>query len=502
LTPVIMMAEWMDEAFQAAAGYDGSGDRGGGGAHRQRSGAYDQGADGSAEIDQGSPPGAGDRPGGHQVGWEGRVKGDPGGPRSLVAADRADDNGRRDPGHDVRRSGAVAWDSRFKKASAERRRAREGLGNDGVGAAGKSADAPVHERRPTARKIGDEVIAKVREISPLKYLQRHYAGVTTNNAGTSIVVDGVLRVDFRKGRWLACGWGQEPIGDNIKLVQHVEPGTSFPDAVFKLGGRSGPGDAPLTVAEPKPRVEQYPTVPYQAGQEIGRAYLTRARGISPDVVKAAEAAKMVRYCKGAVLFVGWDEVQTRIRSATLRHFEPTLGRDGETMVTKRDLAHTDKGYPAVLPGSSRIVLVEGGVNALACWAMADRRGEERPTVITTGGVGVRRFLETPHVRKQIEQADRVEIWGEREIGADGQPDLAKQAKTNAMRDLLAHAVAELRHGEMPESVIPPERIPDAAAWNVRQVEELERAERQRLKASWQDSHDIGYGPESLSPYKP
>lgn len=301
--------------------------------------------------------------------------------------------------------------------------------------------------------------------SPLAYLRAHYTDIAVNRRGDEIEVDGVLRASFnpKAGKWLACDWTAAPgsIGDNIALVQHTEPGTSFPDAVYRLTGAVAPVS---TVAEPKVQPIRYPVVPSQTDADVtaGRAYLQR-RGIAADTIKAAEAAGMVRYTGNGVLFVGRNA--GTVRSVTIRYLQPVQDKKGKPL-HKRDFADSSKEFPAILPGDpQRVALVEGGINALAVRDMAVRAGREPPTVIVTGGVGVRRWLENPAVADLLRAAEAVQIVGENERDENGMPDRAKQKRTDDLRDRLAEAVSQVREGEVPEIVKPPKQFGDVADWN-------------------------------------
>lgn len=300
--------------------------------------------------------------------------------------------------------------------------------------------------------------------SPLAFLRRHYQGVEVNRRGDAISIEGVLRADLRDGRWVACDWTGGAIGDNVALAQWVKPGTSFPDAIYELTGAQAEAPTRIQPRAEKPAEIRRPSIPYERGRGAGRAYLRDVRGIAEPTIQAAEAAGMLRYLDNAVLFTGRDEAKA-IRSATLRHIEPVRLEDG-TLLSKRDLADSDKTFPAVLPGSPRrVVVVEGGINALAARDIAVRAGQEPPTVIATGGVGVRKWVRDNAVlRDLIERADQVEIWGEREV-RDGRPDATKQAETDARRDQLATEIAAARQGELPDTVMPPPGVKDAADWN-------------------------------------
>jgi hypothetical protein len=160
------------------------------------------------------------------------------------------------------------------------------------------------------------------------------------------------------------------------------------------------------------------------------------------------------------MFCGFENSKD-IRSATVRYFEPLVRADGSLM-TKRDLENSNKSYPCVLPGNKRVVIVEGGVNALAVHDMALRRGKTPPTIVVSGGVGVRAWLSTPHMRALLEEAEDVTIMAENER----EPEI--QDRTDSQREKLADEIAHIRQGEVPKILKPPIGCKDAADWNVQQ----------------------------------
>ena len=277
-----------------------------------------------------------------------------------------------------------------------------------------------------------------------------------------------MRLDFKEGKWLACDWQGGRIGDNIDVVRFVKPDATFPDAVFELTGSREELPTRIAVPRVKPEALRRPSIPYERGRASGRTYLRDVRGITEATITHAEAAGALRYLDNGVLFTGRDASKA-IRSATIRYIEPLVGADGK-VVAKRDFADSDKAYPTILPGTrARVVVVEGGVNGLAVRDMALRARQEAPTIVVTGGVGVRRWIrENDDLRQLLELAGQVEIVGEREV-RDGVPDPVKQAKTDALREQLAAEIAAARQGELPGIVMPPLGIADAADWNQQQA---------------------------------
>lgn len=396
-----------------------------------------------------------------------------GGPMASDGSDPL--NGDRRRGLDSGGDG-MAWNSRFKRASAAKKREGEGLGQPVSGQSNVGSDA-----RFLPRSVGKEVIDRIKNDSPLEFLRKNYGGenIEINKSQTSIRINGVLRADLsRDGHWVSCDWGGDAIGDNIALAQWVKPDMNFPDTVYELSG-ARPDITTRVSPKNERRVEdKRPHIPFEKGRSEGRKYLT-ARGISEEIIDVAERAGALRYLENAVMFTGRDETKA-IRSATLRHIKAVSLEDG-TIITKRDLADSNKNFPAVIPGSKKtVVIVEGGINALAVQDLAARAGHEIPTVIATGGVGVRKFVEVnPEVRALLEAAEKVQIMAENEM-KDGKPDPEKQAKTDLFREKLASAVAEVRQGELPQMLKPPIGSKDAADWNAKQVADLAKRLAERL----------------------
>lgn len=220
-------------------------------------------------------------------------------------------------------------------------------------------------------------------------------------------------------------------GDNISLVQEIEPGTSFVQAVYRLSGdprisHALPDYRPATrkLPERKP-----PVLPHATPEEIaqGRAYL-QSRAISLETIQRAEQCGMVRYAPDGVLFCGYDSKGT-LQNATRRAALP------DNPVPKRDLKGSDKSYPPILPGQSKTVwLVEGGADALALQDLALYQGKATPTVIVTGGANVRSFFEREHIQSLLKSAQRVVIAGENE------KDQATQQRTDDAHQLQKERV--------------------------------------------------------------
>jgi hypothetical protein len=267
------------------------------------------------------------------------------------------------------------------------------------------------------------------------------------------------------GHWLWCDRYGNAGGDNIDLVQEIEPGIGYADAVYKLIG------APMLpaqhVAAQPQQPQQPPQLPAQthSGLVHGRDYL-RHRGISLETIMHAEKSGMVCYSDYAVLFVGYDRAGTA-RNATRRSTDPS------DPVQKRDLRGSDKSYPPILPGDpAQVWIVEGGADALALHDIAKRKGELPPTVIVSGGANVRSFLEREHVQDILRRAERVTIAGENEKNPE------TQQRTDDAHRKQAQRVAEITGREAQVWTPRPEQGKDLADMNARQVAEIERQEHE------------------------
>lgn len=339
------------------------------------------------------------------------------------------------------------WDARFKQASAARRRDRQGadLGPNSAGMAGSCG---------RTEPLSKELIAEARQRSPAAFLRSRFGdAVTVNQRGTEIEVHGKLRVSRRGDHWVACGWGSEAIGDNVALTKFLAGGDlGFRAAIEQFLDIS----VPHAVAASAIEEEHFPSVPRETAKakRRGRQYLEEVRGISEATIRFAEREGVLGYCENGLLCKGWDK-QGRVRSASIRVIE---SKDASE-INKRDLAGSDKSYAALLPGSREVVIVEGLVDGLAVIDMAARDGRDPPTIIITGGVRVRRWLQTAHLRALLAEAGKVTIMGENEVTP------AIQGQTDRERAALSQAIAEIS-GRSPEIIYPPSGCKDVAEWNV------------------------------------
>lgn len=413
--------------------------------HRQH-GSQQQGdagpAPGSGQRSQGGGRAdAKQQPGAGQPGREGA-------PESV--GDTGPDVGRSDPGGAPR----GGWASRFKQASAGKRRDP---------AAGRPAQPAGAQIDPKRARVAESDRVEAREIDPTPYLESQGFDVTREGRHLSVRLHGdeVYRVTRKDdGHWVTCDCFENGIGDNIALVQELEPGAGFAESVYRLSG--APSVVATATSRPRPAapppVRKPPRMPSQNAADLrrGRAYL-EARGISLETIEQAEAAGMLRYSARGVLFVGRDDAGTA-QNITRR------ATDASELVQKRDLAGTDKRHPPMLRGSSEAVLVvEGGADALAAHDVARRAGRPLPTVLVSGGANVRSWIETPWVQKVLKLAKKVIVAFERESTQE------KQAKTDLAHEKQIQRLQEVCSAQV-TGWMPPEGIKDMAALNLHQVQ--------------------------------
>lgn len=399
-------------------------------------------APGSGQLSQGGGRAdAKQQPGAGQPGREGA-------PESV--GDTGPDVGRSDP----RGAPRGGWASRFKQASAGKRRDP---------AAGRPAQPAGAQIDPKRARVAESDRVEAREIDPTPYLESQGFDVTREGRHLSVRLHGdeVYRVTRKDdGHWVTCDLFENGIGDNIALVQELEPGTGFAESVYRLSG--APSVARATRLAPPPVVRQPPRMPAQSAADVrrGRAYLT-GRGISLETIGHAETAGMLRYSARGVLFVGWDDAGTA-QNITRR------ATDASELVQKRDLAGADKRHPPMLPGTSEAVLiVEGGTDALAAHDIARRAGRPLPTVLISGGANVRSWIETPWVQRVLKLAKRVIVAFEREDGPE------KQARTDAAHQLQMQRLQEVcMCSAQVTGWMPAEGIKDMADLNLHQLQEI------------------------------
>ena len=323
-------------------------------------------------------------------------------------------------GWDSGRANSSDWRTRFKQASAARRRAENG----------EHRDANMEQFDKTGKRIAKTDLREAREIDPTHYLVNQ--GFEVKKEGRHLSVrehgDEVYRITRKDdGHYVACDNFGNGIGDNIALVQDVASGTKFTEAVFQLAGN--PSTTPRKpLQEPVRRAP--PQIPEQFEQTngYGRQYL-QSRGIDKLTIESAEKAGMVRYAAHSVLFVGYDLEMTP-QNITRRS---TSKND---VIQKRDLKGSDKRFPPILSGNPNdIWIVEGGTDALALQSLSKRQGKLPPAVIISGGSNVRSFLDNQSVQEMLKKANSVTV------ALEVEKDAATQEKTDSAHQLQIDKIA-------------------------------------------------------------
>lgn len=311
-----------------------------------------------------------------------------------------------------------------------------------------------------SRRVSEADRQAAREIDPTGYLES--CGFRVKREGRHLSVragDGgeAYRITMQDdGRWIWCDlYGREG-GDNIDLVQAIEQGTGYIDAVNRLSSTTTTTTVRRSDQGSLPR--QPPRLPPESpvAREEGRKYL-EGRGITSGTIAHAERCGLLGYADGGVFFVGRD-CAGDVRNATRRAIDPAASTQ------KRDLRGSDKSYSAILPGDHASVwIVEGGTDAMALHDLYLRRGREPPTVVVSGGAQVRSFLERDHIQAMLRRADRVVLAGEIESSPDA------QARADSGHQRQAERVAEITGREVIRWT--PSIGKDLADMNARQVAE-------------------------------
>ena len=308
----------------------------------------------------------------------------------------------------------VAWNTKFKQTSAAKRRARE-----------QKAAAPSRQPVPSHQ------VQDARAVDPRPMFERYGMEVRQVGKQYSIRRDGdeLYRSTFKGDHWVHRDHYGNGIGDNIAMIQELNPALQFIHAVYELHG--GPSFQPQTVPDFN---HMRPVMPpcNDKAQQQGRQYLEN-RGISQKTIEKAENDGFTAYTLDGVLFLGRNPVNDDIRSITRRAWDP------EAKIQKRDLRHSDKvGFPPILYGDpSRVVLVEGGIDALGAQDFCHRQGIEAPTVIVSNSAEAIGFLEQPHVQDILKRASRVTV------AFKNDPEPKTKANTDAKYDRQMTRIFEI-----------------------------------------------------------
>ncbi|MBU2837982.1 hypothetical protein HF670_00040, partial [Acidithiobacillus thiooxidans] len=312
-----------------------------------------------------------------------------------------------------------SWNSRFRGTSAAEKRAKE-------------------QKRSPIKKVD---YAQVRDAAHFADLVSYMEsiGLPVKKDGVKDwVVDDRYRVTKKPdGHFVWCDWNAVDGGDPIYFCQN-ELGMTHQQAIADLSGSR------ITKNETKKflisHIEPISTPPQSKDRDAITAYL-ESRGISKTTVGLAHGKGFLRFVdyKGipAAAFCGLGD--GALRSVTIRLTQPIKSFDGEKELTKLDVRHSDKSYPALWRGDnpSTVWIVEGGIDALAAveWHRAYRK--PIPTIIVSGGAVVRSFLNQPHVQEILKETDTVYVAMEHE------KDQETQAKTDAAHEKQIDKLCDL-----------------------------------------------------------
>jgi hypothetical protein len=301
-------------------------------------------------------------------------------------------------------------------------------------------------------------VRDARHVDPTGYLQSQGFRVQHEGHHWSVrdrTGDEVYRITRKPdGHIVWCDHLGQDGGDLIALVRDIAPGTSFRDAVFELTRGAARLQPQPPAPTPAPVVALNLPAVTARQQARGRTYLAE-RGISEPTLLHAEQCGVLRYAPEGVLFVGYDE-QERPRSATLRRTQDGQGPN------KRELRGSVKAFCPILPGRPDVVwIVEGGVDALAVQDAARSRGKTPPTVLVSGGAGVRSFLDREAIQALLRCAQRIVI------ACDHEKDAEIQARTDAQHQQQAARVRLLAPSADVRLWHPPAGHKDVAQWHQR-----------------------------------
>lgn len=319
---------------------------------------------------------------------------------------------------------SVTWNSRFKKAAAARRRAKE---------------------QPLVEIDRQAEFGRLRDIAHMAdlvaYMQSIGLQVEKDGAKDWIVDDRYRVTKKPDGHFVWCSWDQSRGGDPIAFCAE-ELELSFQQALADLSG------VRLVQANRElPHVDRFPSPPPVCRNSAPVMQYLEDRGISQKTIRLAQGAGFLRFVDYAgtpgVAFCGLGD-NGKLRSMTVRLTHPVPAWNGEKEITKVDINHSDKSFPARwrggdpnLPSDKSIWVVEGGVDALSVveWYKAHRVAE--PDIVVSGGAGVRSFLDRPHIQKMLKNADTVYVALERE------KDQATQIKTDAVHQRQIEKIQSL-----------------------------------------------------------
>ncbi|MBU2742581.1 relaxase/mobilization nuclease domain-containing protein [Acidithiobacillus thiooxidans] len=305
---------------------------------------------------------------------------------------------------------SVAWNLRFKKASAAKRRAKE------------------RQLLPD-RKTDFSCLRDAAHMADLVAYMKSVGLEVKKDGVKDWVVDERYRVTQKiDGHFVWCTWDHSRGGDAIAFCTD-EMGLRFQQAIVDL---SGSRLVPAQANEWSP-MDRFPTAPSICRNADPVRHYLEERGISQKTILRAQGAGFLRFVDyngvPSAAFCGLGD-NGQLRSMTVRLTQPIQSFDGEKPLTKIDVRHSNKAYPAIWDGDdpSSVWVVEGGMDALAIVEWHKAYQKPTPCIIVSGGAGVQSFLDQPHVHKRLKKAESVYV------AMDHEKDPETQAKTD-----VAHA---------------------------------------------------------------
>ena len=320
----------------------------------------------------------------------------------VLGGDRVGGDAGRGAGPDDFGEAPVAWNTRFKQASAAKRRGRE---------------QPVVEigRRAEFERLRDSAHAA----DLVAYMQSIGLPVERDGVKGWLIDDRYRVTKKQDGNFVWCSWDQSRGGDPISFCTD-EQRLSFQQAIADLSG----GRLVQTNRKEWSGGDRFPASPPICRNSDPVMQYLEDRGISQKTIRRAQGAGFLRFVDYAgtpcMAFCGLGD-NGKLRSMTVCLTNPILSWDGRNEITKIDIKHSDKSFPALwrgvdpnLPSDKSLWVVEGGIDALAIvdWYRASQKAV--PDIVVSGGVGVRSFLDRPHVRDILSRAVTVYVALERE----------------------------------------------------------------------------------------
>ena len=319
----------------------------------------------------------------------------------------------------------VAWNSRFKKASAAKRRGRE---------------QPVVE---IDRRVEFERLREAAHGADLVAYMQSIGLQVEKDGAKDWIVDDLYRITrMPDNHFVWCSWDQSRGGDPISFCMD-EQGLSFQQAIADLSG----GRLVQTNRKELSGGDRFPASPPICRNSDPVMQYMEDRGIGQKTIRRAQGAGFLRFVDyvgtPGVAFCGLGD-NGKLQSMTVRLTQPIWAWDGGKEITKVDIKHSDKSFPALwrggdpnLPSDKSVWIVEGGIDALAIvdWYLASQKAA--PDIIVSGGAGVRSFLDRPHIQKMLKNADTVYVAMEHE------KDQATQIKTDAAHEKQIDKICDL-----------------------------------------------------------